>query len=118
VRLAPSAIRTENGSDTGDSGSQIAHALATSPEYHIVKDVRDVRWFVDDNEAIAFYLIDAQVPGVGTQIATVHLAERFKVDDGLITQIEAIDCTHPGLVPEPERAPTIDSLVSEQCLGQ
>jgi hypothetical protein len=118
VRLAPSAIRTENAYDTGDSGPQIANDLATNAQYLVVHDVRDVRWFVDGDQAIAFYLIDAAVPGVNVQFATVHLAERFQVESGLITQIEAIDCTHPGLTPEPERISPIVALVNEQCVGE
>jgi hypothetical protein len=110
VRLAPTAIRTENGYDTGDSGPQIANDLATNPQYLIVHDIRDVRWFVDGDQAIAMYLLDAAVPDLGTHFATTHLAERFQVENGLITQIEAIDCTHPGLTPEPERSQTIDAL--------
>jgi hypothetical protein len=118
VRLAPSAIRTENGYDTGDSGPQIANDLATNAQYLVVHDVRDVRWFVDGDQAIALYLIDAAVPVVGPEFATVHLAERFQVEGGLITQIEAFDCTHPSLTPEPERMTPIVALVNEQCVGE
>jgi hypothetical protein len=116
VRLAPNAIRTENAYDTGDSGPGIANDLATNPQYLLIHDIRDVRWFVDGDQAIAFYLLDVIN---GLQIATTHVAERFQVDSGLIQQIEAIDCTHPSLLaPEGERMPTPDPLVAEQCLGQ
>lgn len=118
VRLAPGAIRTENGVDTGDSGPAIAKDLATNPQYLVVHDIHDVRWFVSGDEAIALYLLDAAVPVLGTHFATTHIAERFQVEGGLITQIEAIDCTHPGLTPDTERTATPDALVSEQCLGQ
>jgi hypothetical protein len=118
VRLAPDAIRTENGFDTGDGGAAIANDLATNPQYLVVGGIRDVRWFVDGDEAIAFYLLYATVPVLGTQFGTTHLAERFQVENGLITQIEAIDCTHPGLVPDTERTSTLTPLVSEQCIGQ
>ena len=118
VRLAPTAIRTENGVDTGDSGPAIAKDLATNPQYLVVHDIHDVRWFVSGDEAFALYLLDAAVPVVGTHFATSHIAERFQVEGGLITQIEAIDCTHPGLIPDTERTATPDVLVSEQCLGQ
>jgi hypothetical protein len=45
----------------------------------------------EQHEAIAFYLLDvgSTIPPTAPA-ATVHLSERFKVEHGLITQIEAI----------------------------
>lgn len=118
VWLAPAAIRTENGVDTGDSGAGIANDLQTNPQFLLIKDIRDVRWFVDGDNAIALYLIDTSVLGTGLPVATAHVAERFQVEQGLITQIEAFYCTHPGLVPESQRESSAVTLFSEQCFGE
>jgi len=45
--------------------------------------LRDLRFFVDGDNVIAMFLLDLKT-------GTVHLAERFKVVDGLIHEIEAI----------------------------
>jgi hypothetical protein len=55
--------------------------------------IRGVRWFVEkpSHEAIAFYLLDFGNTIPPTAAAgTVHLTERFKVENGLITEIEGI----------------------------
>ncbi|GAB2573286.1 hypothetical protein ISP15_04365 [Dyella jejuensis] len=117
VLLAAGATRTENGVDTGDSGAQIANDLQTNPQFLLISGIRDVRWFVDGDNAMALYLIDTAVPLTGVHVATVHIAERFQVDNGLITQIEAFYCTHPGLTEETERMPSAVTLFSEQCFG-
>jgi hypothetical protein len=117
VPLAPTAIRTENAVDTGDSGAQIANDLQTNPQYQLISGIRNVRWFVDGDNAIAMYLLDTAVPGTGVHAATAHLAERFQVQNGLITQIEAFYCTHPGVAPEAERTPASVAVFSEQCFG-
>jgi hypothetical protein len=117
VPLAPGAIRTENGVDTGNSGPQIAKDLATDPEYLVVHDIRDVQWYVAGDDAIAFYLLDATVPYVGTHVATSHIAEHFEVQNGLIERIEAIDCSHPGTTQESARTSTVEPLATEQCFG-
>ncbi len=52
-----------------------------------VEGLRDIRWFVSGDEAIAYYVLDIQeAPG----IESTMLAERFKVKDGLITEIEVV----------------------------
>jgi hypothetical protein len=98
--LIPGAIRTEQGifRTTGSANIIKSVSLPTSDESII--DKRDVRWFVDkpNHEAVAFYILDVGAPPnpllpfvrPTTALATVHLSERFKVDNGLITQIEAI----------------------------
>jgi hypothetical protein len=52
--------------------------------------------------ATAFYLMDTTLPGQWSapHTTTEHLAERFKVDQGLIRQIEAIFWINPGLTPD------------------
>jgi hypothetical protein len=82
VPLAPGCRRTELGTDTGSSGDAIRVHLTTEI-MHGITGYRDVRWFVEGDDVIAFYVLDAY----GT---TVDIAERFRIHDGLIHEIEAI----------------------------
>ena len=100
IRLAPNVHRTEQGHDTGDGAAAIIKSVSLPTFDEAIIDKRDTRWFVDlpDHEAIAFYILDVGaeptplLPFIRPTKATgtVHLSERFKVNDGLITQIEAI----------------------------
>jgi len=102
IRLAPNVVRTEEGHNTGTGAAAIIKSVSLPTPDESIIDKRDVRWFVDkpNNEAIAFYILDVGaepnpptfLPFVRPTVATgtVHLSERFKVDHGLITQIEAI----------------------------
>lgn len=102
VPLAANAYRTENGNVTGTSGDGIRNDLNTNQGDKAISDVRDIRWFVAGDEATAFYLFDTALPGQPTapHTTTVHLSERFKVDQGLIRQIEAIFWINPGPTPD------------------
>jgi hypothetical protein len=102
VPLAANAYRTENGMVTGTSGAGIRNDLETNQGDRAISGVRDVRWFVAGDEATAYYLMDTTAPGQPTapHTTTVHLAERFKVDVGLIHQIEAIFWITPGTSPD------------------
>ena len=82
VPLAPGAWRTEEGRNSGQGADDIRRRMK-SDQMQVITAVRDVRWFVDGPDAIALYLLDAAG-------ATVHAAERFRVVDGLIEEIEAI----------------------------
>lgn len=82
VPLAPGAWRTEEGRNSGLGAEDIRQRMK-SDQMNTITAIRDVRWYVDGPEAIALYLIDAAG-------ATVHTAERFRVVDGLIEEIEAI----------------------------
>ena len=100
VRLAPNVVRTEEGIFTTVSAGTIKTLLTPPTSEESIIDKRDVRWFVDkpDHEAVAFYILDVGTPPKPlvpfvrptTPPITVHLSERFKVENGLITQIEAI----------------------------
>jgi hypothetical protein len=100
IRLAPDVVRTEQGHNTGTGAAAIIKSVSLPTFDEAIIDKRDVRWFVDkpDHEAIAFYILDVGaepnplLPFVRPTVATgtVHLSERFKVDNGLIHQIEAI----------------------------
>ena len=53
--------------------------------------IRDKRWFVDGDEAFAFYLLDTStLPPSPAHTTTTHIVERFKIAGGLIKEIEAI----------------------------
>ena len=107
IRMAPNVVRTEQGGNTAKNAGDIIKSLSLRTFDEVIIDKRDVRWFVDkpNHEAVAFYILDIgappsrDVPFVRPTVATgtVHLSERFKVDNGLITQIEAIFSigTHP-----------------------
>ncbi len=109
IRLDPNVVRTELGGNTGTGAQAIRQSVSIPTPDESIIDKRDVRWFVDkpSHEAVAFYILDVGaepnpptfLPFVRptTATGTVHLSERFKVDNGLITQIEAIFNigTHP-----------------------
>ena len=82
VPLAAQCRRTERGRNTGSTGPEIRAQLA-SEIMHGITGYRDLRWFVDGDNAIAFYVLDAY--GM-----SVEIAERFLVRDGEIHEIEAI----------------------------
>jgi hypothetical protein len=102
IPLAPHAYRTENGMVTGTSGPGIQNDVSTNKGDRAISDVRDVRWFVAGDEATAYYLMDTTAPNnpSAPHTTTEHLAERFKVDHGLIRQIEAVFWINPGLAPD------------------
>ena len=88
VPFAPDVRRRENGIDTGDSADAIRQSLSPPTPNQIITGARDIRWFVDakNDDAIAFYLLDVAT----TPPQVVHLSERFRVEHGVITEIEAI----------------------------
>jgi hypothetical protein len=108
IRLAPNVVRTEEGHNTGTGAAAIIKSVSLPTFDESIIDRRDTRWFVDKpgHEAVAFYILDVGaeptplLPFIRptTATGTVHLSERFKVDNGLITQIEAIFSisTHPN----------------------
>ena len=78
VPLAPDCWRIENGADTGRSGDAIAQGLE-SPIMQTVAGVDDVRWYVEGDDAAAFFLLRIQA---GERRGTCHIAERYRVRDG------------------------------------
>lgn len=87
IPIAIDAWRLEQGVNTGKSGKVIQDDMSKS-YFNFIKGLRDIRWFVSsDDEVIAYYVLDIEdAPG----IKATMVAERFKVDDGLITEIEAV----------------------------
>ncbi|MBK6856175.1 MAG: hypothetical protein IPG97_06340 [Microthrixaceae bacterium] len=87
VPVAPNAWRIEQGVNTGMSGPEIQESMSNDYFTTYVEGLRDIRRFVSGNEAIAYYVLDIrEAPG----IESTMLAERFKVEDGLITEIEVV----------------------------
>jgi hypothetical protein len=95
VPLAPDAWRIENGQGVGDSGPEIRDMLvAMAGEGHnLILGIEDLRWYVEGEEAVAVYRLDLDPAALGRAgIEPVHLPvfERFRVHDGLITEIEPV----------------------------
>jgi hypothetical protein len=97
VLLAPDAWRIENGRPMGDSGEEIRQMLTTmiGEGRKLVTGMDDLRWYVDGEEAVAFYTleIDPGALGAGNEGADrvqMPIVERFRVHEGLITEIEPV----------------------------
>ncbi len=84
VPLAEGVIRTEQGHNTGEGRNGLIEALAHDV-MKVITGIRNVRWIVEGDQAVAFYDLD-----VTTSDRPVLIAERFRVVDGLITEIEAL----------------------------
>ena len=94
VPLAPQAWRVENGHGSGDSGPEIASALAAGI-MHVVAGVRDELWIVEDDTAVVFYTLDVDLgrlpnAAADTPKSAKRLGERFRVVDGMVAEIEAV----------------------------
>ena len=85
VPFAQHARRFEQGHAYGDTPDEIREALRASA-MHVVVGMGPVRWIVEEasNQAVAFFEVDLDHGG------TCRLAERFRVRNGLIEEIEAI----------------------------
>ena len=82
VPLAPGCTRTEQGRNTGRHAAAIREQLGSEIMSGITAH-RDARWFVDGDEVVAFYVLEAYG-------RTIDIAERFTIRDGSIHEIEAI----------------------------
>src|SRR5262245_40221261 len=95
VLLADDCHRTEQGRSTGDSAAQIRASLE-SPPLRVVSGISNLRWFVECGrnsacEAVAIY--DLEINAFGP-LPPVLITERFRVEDGLIHEIEAVFFVH------------------------
>ncbi len=91
VLLADDALRTEQGRSTGDNAAAIRASLE-SPALQVVSGVKNLRWVVEcnfDDVCHASAIFDLEIDAFGPR-PPVLIAERFRVEDGLITEIEAI----------------------------
>ncbi len=84
VPLAENVVRTEQGHNTGEGRDGLVESLAHDV-MKVITGIRNVRWIVEGEQAVAFYDLD-----VTTSDQPVLIVERFRVVDGLITEIEAL----------------------------
>lgn len=92
VPLADEVWRVENGQVTADGAEALRDSLA-SPIMHTVTGIDDERWFVAGDSAAVFYRLTGRV---GDDDMHVRIAERFRVVDGTLAEIEAIFAPIPG----------------------
>ncbi len=90
VPLAEGVVRTEQGHNTGEGRNGLIEALAHDV-MKVITGIRNVRWIVEGDQAVAFYDLD-----VTTSDRPVLIAERFRVVDGQITEIEALFHAQPA----------------------
>jgi len=84
VPLADEVVRIEQGQNTGQGRDDLIQALAHDV-MNVITGIRNVRWIVEGEQAVAFYDLDVTVSD-----RPVLISERFRVVEGLITEIEAI----------------------------
>ena len=84
VPLAENVTRIEQGHNTGSGREGLIEALAHDA-MNVISGIRNVRWIVEGDEAVAFYDLDVTISD-----RPVLIAERFRVVNGLISEIEAI----------------------------
>ena len=96
VPLAEGVWRVEQGRNTGQGRAGLCEALGHDV-MNIITGVSNIRWTVDENEAVAFYELNTTISD-----RPVLIAERFRVVDGLITEIEAIFHAQAGTSEEGE----------------
>jgi hypothetical protein len=82
ARLAPNVRRTHNGGKRPEEGADNIRPQIAKER---LKDYRNVRLTVDEKkgDVFAFWITR------GPQPQTAHIAERIRVKDGLITEVEA-----------------------------
>ena len=90
VPLAENVVRHEQGRNTGQGREGLIAALSHEV-MNVVTGVRNVRWIVEGDQAVAFYDLDVEVSD-----KPVLIAERFRVIDGLISEIEAVFHAQPA----------------------
>lgn len=86
VPLAPAVWRIENGKPSGD-GADALRAALESEVMQSIRGTEDERWFVGGDGAAVFYTLRV---GNEKNEAQVRIAERFRVVDGGIAEIEAV----------------------------
>jgi hypothetical protein len=101
--LAADAWRVENGQNTGNSATDIRASLE-SPAQNVNTAISDVRWFIEDGQAVTYYVLYTSPTGSasGPQ-QPQYVGVRFRIQAGLIKEIESISSPPdpPGTVPQP-----------------
>lgn len=100
VPLADHVRRLENNKVNADGAAALRQSLNKGAQYRLIRGIRDLNWFVAGNDVFAIYTVDAGL-STGT-LASGRTFERFRIENGLITQIEIVVCTSLGKVPAPE----------------
>ena len=104
MRLAPTAMRWENGVNTGASGAEIRSRSGFGEDPRYVQRLPRRFWVAKpDNEVFARWTIDIWNDDHTVNTSTVHIFERIHVDKGVcgsgpspcVTEVEAIFCISP-----------------------
>jgi hypothetical protein len=95
VPVSADVWRVENGQVTADGGADLRRSLE-SEVMHMVQAVADERWFVDGADAAVFYDLEARVGSDPDDVMMMRIAERFRVLDGEIVEIEAVFAPVPS----------------------
>ncbi len=86
VPLADRVWRIENGKTTGD-GADVLRKSLESDVMQAVQGISDERWFTSSDSAAVFYTLHARA---GDRDLFMRIAERFRVVDGRLVEIEAV----------------------------
>lgn len=114
ARLSDDVRRTFNGKETGQSRPVVeANGLPLHPDT-LTYQRRDIRWYVDETtgDTVVFAALDqtaAPLHRLGQpdddpqqgHVATIHLAQRLRITNGLVHEIEQIAWPTPGTTPTP-----------------
>jgi hypothetical protein len=102
VPFADNVQRVENGKVTGSGAESMRADLENGLRFKVIFNLRDEQIMVDGDEVFAVYSLDTgKLGNTGRQLATARVFERFRVVDGLITEIEASFHIQAGHVPPP-----------------
>jgi hypothetical protein len=100
VPLADHVRRLENNKVNADGADALRQSLNKGAQYRLIRGIRDLSWYVAGNDVFATYTVDAGL-STGT-LASGRTFERFRVENGWITQIEIVVYTSLGKAPSPE----------------
>lgn len=100
IPLAPHVRRIENNKVNADGATALRQSLNKGVQYRLIRGIRDLTWHVAANDVFALYTVDAGLSS-GT-LASGRTFERFRIENGLITQIEVVVYTSLGKAPAPE----------------
>lgn len=100
VPLADRVRRIENQSVNAEGAEALRRSLNKGLQYRLIRGIRDLNWFVAGQDVFAIYTVDAGL-ATGT-LASGRTFERFRIENGLITQIEIVVHTRLGTSPSPE----------------
>ena len=86
VPLADEVWRIENGRVTADGADTLRKSLE-SEIMHTVRGIDEASWFASGDSAAVFYTLRARA---GDRDLFMRIAERFRVVDGRLAEIEAV----------------------------